>query len=135
MSVGAFVIFSIIYSAACAILDGLANRLIFRQNRKLSYFHPIKKSIYQLPEWTGFCMILLIFMGLVAPIAASFAMGGIQYVYLYLAIFCLIHWDMIFGKLVFDDWLGDLPSIRLPFFLAGFMFPSGKQLLLGSFWE
>lgn len=32
----------------------------------------------------------------------------------YWIVLLLVQWDVIFGKLVFDDWLGDSPSICLP---------------------
>ena len=28
-------------------------------------------------------------------------------------IFLLVNWDVIFGRIVFDDWLGDTPSMKL----------------------
>lgn len=41
--------------------------------------------------------------------------GGIEYVLVYILILAIIDWDIIFGKLVFNKWFGDLPSICLPF--------------------
>ena len=89
----------------------------------------MKKEIYTRAEWTGFCFILLIFLGIVAPSLVGLAIGGVNYLFLFLALFCLVHWDMIFGKLVFDNWLGDLPSIRLP--IVGWLHVPLWQTTLG----
>jgi len=108
-----FVILSTLYLISLAIIDGLFNRLVFRQSRKLSYFSPIKQKIYHNWEWRAVGVILLIVLPVVLPSAAAFLLGG-NYLKLYWIVLLLVQWDMIFGALVFDDWFGDQPSIALP---------------------
>ncbi len=109
-----FILCSVIYVCSLAVIDGVFNRLVFRENRKLSYFSPKKRQVYQMSGWKVIGIVLLIVLPLIIPIAVSFALGGIKFVLIYLIVFTLIDWDIIFGKLVFDNWLGDTPSIALP---------------------
>lgn len=109
-----FVTVSAIYITALAVIDALVNRLIFRENHKLSYFSPTKKAIYKRPEWTLYCFLFLIILPIFIPILVSYSMGGIKFVITYIFIFAVVDWDVIFGKIVFNDWFGDLPSICLP---------------------
>ncbi len=109
-----FVLISTIYVLSLAVVDGLFNRLVFRADRKLPYGSSGKRKIYHLPEWKYIGVIFLVVLPLIIPLAVSWMIGGLKYVLVYLAIFSLVQWDMIFGKLVFDSWFGDTPSIDLP---------------------
>lgn len=109
-----FILFSICYVVACAVTDGAVNKLIFREHAKDSYDSNWKKEIFKKKEWAFIGMSFLIFIGVIAPVVASYVIGGFKYVFIFLAIECFISWDMIFGKIVFDDWFGDTPSIKLP---------------------
>jgi hypothetical protein len=90
------------------------NRLIFREIRKASYFSEEKKPIYERNEWVFVTFFFLIFLGFIAPVAGSYAIGGMKYVFVFLAVFCFTSWDLIFGRIVFDDWFGDIPSMKVP---------------------
>ena len=104
------------YLTCLAVVDGLFNRLIFREDRKLSYTHQNKIEIYARWEWKYIGIFYLLFLGLGLPIMTSFFLGGVRYVEGYLLIFALFQWDVIFGKMVFNDWWADEPSIFLPKF-------------------
>jgi len=105
---------AVFYVLALAIIDALVNRLIFRENYSLSYFSTQKKNIYKRPEWLPYCMLMLIFLPIILPVIIAYYIGGVKYLLGYLLILTLVEWDMIFGKLIFNDWFEDLPSIRLP---------------------
>ena len=109
-----FVAASAAYVAALAVVDGFFNRLVFRGARKLPYESPAKKPIYALPEWRVIGAVHLVLLPVVFPCLAAWAIGGRKYVLAYLAVLCLVQWDMIFGRIVFEDWFGDTPSIALP---------------------
>ena len=109
-----FVAASAAYVAALAVVDGFFNRLVFREVRKLPYESPAKEPIYALPEWGVIGAVHLVFLPVVFPCLTAWAIGGLKYVLAYLAVLCLVQWDMIFGRIVFDDWFGDTPSIALP---------------------
>lgn len=66
-------------------------------------------------EWKAIGVILLVILPIVLPVVVSYLVGGIHLTLVYLIILCFVPWDIIFGKLVFDNWLGDTPSIALPF--------------------
>ncbi len=107
-------ILAFVYLFCLSIVDSLFNRLIFGSDRALPYSHPKKATIYAKWEW-GFIGIFFILMtGLLLPMALSFVLGGIRMVGWYLIIFGIFQWDIVFGKLVFDNWWGDQPSIFLP---------------------
>lgn len=110
-----FIIASMIYVTSLAVVDALVNRLIFRENHKFSYFSPEKEKIYKMKEWQWYCFLFLIVLPIVIPVTLSYLIGGPQYILIYVLVFVLIDWDIIFGKVVFDKWFGDLPSICLPF--------------------
>lgn len=65
-------------------------------------------------EWKAIGLVLLIVLPIILPIAVSYMIGGSYFVLLYSIVLCLVPWDIVFGKLVFDDWFGDTPSIALP---------------------
>ncbi len=109
-----FSIISIAYIASLAIVDGLFNRLIFRDNRKLSYQSNEKQQIYKSWEWGYIGIIFLIVLPVIIPFFVAYFFGGQKYVLIYLFWLFLIQWDMIFGKLVFDNWFGDTPSLAIP---------------------
>lgn len=109
-----FTLVSIIYITLLAVLDGVFNRLVFRENRKLSYFSETKQKIYKLPEWRYIGLILLIILPIALPFIVIIILLGVKYFMLYLFILMIVPWDNIFGKIVFDDWFGDTPSIALP---------------------
>lgn len=111
-----FITISVVYISALSLVDGIFNRLVFRENRKLSYFSKVKQEIYKMWEWKAIGVILLIVLPIILPLIISYLIGGAHLVLLYIIILCLVPWDIIFGKLVFDDWLGDTSSIALPFF-------------------
>lgn len=52
---------------------------------------------------------------MIIPITTSFIFGGLIYSLIYIICLLVVPWDVIFGKLVFDDWFGDTPSISIPF--------------------
>jgi len=110
-----FITLSSLYIGSLAIVDGLFNRLVFREDAKFPYESKEKKSIYKLPEWKYIGVIFLIILPVVLPCLVSYFIGGLYYVLVYLSALMVIQWDMIFGKLVFDNWFGDKPSIALPF--------------------
>ena len=114
MKISVFVLFSILYVITCAATDGVINRLTFREHVDEPYTSSWKKKIYKRSEWTFIGILLLILIGFLYPSIASFAIGGIKYVFIFLAIFSFVSWDIIFGKIVFNNWLGDSPSIKLP---------------------
>lgn len=128
MSAFWFVVLSFLYVVACAVTDGMFNRLIFREIRTFSYFSEEKKPIYERNEWTFVSFFFLIFIGFIAPVLASHAIGGMKYVFIFLAVFCFTSWDLIFGRIVFDDWFGDIPSMKLPF--KGWLHTPLKQNLM-----
>ena len=109
-----FVVVSALFTAAVAATDGFFNRLIFREHRTKSYFSDEKQEIYKRWEWNAISILFLIFIPVVVPVLASYAIGGWDYVLFYLLVFLLVDWDMIFGRIVFDDWFGDIPSMKLP---------------------
>lgn len=109
-----FITISTIYVTTLAVIDSMVNRLIFRENYKLSYFSPTKQTIYKRPEWTLYCFLFLIILPVVIPVLVSYSLGGIKSVITYVLIFAVVDWDIIFGKIVFNDWFGDFPSICLP---------------------
>ena len=110
-----FVLISAIYVFCLALIDALFNRLIFREIKKLPYAAKEKQIIYKNWEWQGIGLILLVILPMVLPSLVSYLVGGWKYLGIYWVIFLTIQWDVIFGKLVFDDWWGDTPSIALPF--------------------
>lgn len=114
MNDGLFILLSGVYVLSLATIDGMFNRLVFRKKRKLSYFSRHKQPIYRLWEWKVIGVVLLIGLPIVIPVLVTFALGGWKYVLLYLATLLIIPWDILFGRIVFDDWLGDVPSIALP---------------------
>ncbi len=109
-----FITISALYVTCLALVDGLFNRLVFRNNRALPYHSRVKQEIFSRSEWQYIGLILLIVLPVIIPIIISYVIGGIQYVCVYLAVLMFIQWDVIFGKLVFDNWWGDTPSIALP---------------------
>ena len=128
MSASWFVVLSFLYVVACAVTDGMFNRLIFREIRTFSYFSEEKKPIYERTEWIFVSFFFLIFIGFIAPVLASYAIGGMKYVFIFLAVFCFTSWDLIFGRIVFDDWFGDIPSMKLP--IKGWLHTPLKQNLM-----
>ena len=108
-----FAAFATLYVVACAATDGLFNSLIFREHRRLSYFSTEKRLIYLRGEWSWISVLFLVYLGFVAPSLASLAIGGLRYLFVFWLIFLLVNWDVIFGRIVFDDWLGDTPSMKL----------------------
>lgn len=114
MSVLSFILFSIVYVVACAITDGEGNRLIFRRHTREPYSSKWKRRLFKKKEWAIEGLFFLIFIGVVAPVVASYAIGGLKYVFIFLAIESFISWDVIFGKIVFNNWFADTPSIKLP---------------------
>lgn len=110
-----FILISALYVIALATIDGVFNRLVFRSNASLPYEHKLKQKIYTMSEWQYIGLILLLVLPLFFPIVASYAIGGWPKVYVYLIVLLLVQWDMIFGKIVFNDWLADQPSIALPY--------------------
>ncbi len=129
MSIFWFVVLSFLYVVACAVTDGMFNRLIFREVRTASYFSEEKRLIYERNEWISVTFCFLIFIGFIAPVLASYAIGGMKYVFIFLTVFCFTSWDVIFGRIVFDDWFGDIPSMKLPF--VGWFHTPLKQNLYG----
>ncbi|MBI5358494.1 hypothetical protein HZB69_02590 [Candidatus Amesbacteria bacterium] len=109
-----FILIGVVYVFSLSIIDSLVNRLIFRENHKLSYFSIIKQRIYKRSEWVVYCTLFLIVLPVLLPIAIAYQTGGLNYILGYIFILSVVEWDMIFGKLVFNDWFGDLPSICLP---------------------
>lgn len=109
-----FILVSIFYITSLAILDGIFNRLVFRENRKLSYFSETKQRIYKLNEWKYIGLILLIILPIILPTTLILFYLNLKYLLLYLIVLVSVPWDNIFGKIVFDDWFGDTPSIALP---------------------
>lgn len=109
-----FITISALYVTCLALVDGLFNRLVFRNNRVLPYHSRVKQEIFSRSEWQYIGLVLLIVLPVIIPTIISYVIGGIQYVYVYLAVLMFIQWDVIFGKLVFDNWWGDTPSIALP---------------------
>lgn len=103
-----------LYILCLALVDGLFNRLVFREKRKLAYAAPAKQRIYQHWEWQYIGLLLLVILPVGIPVIVAFSLGGLQYVWIYLALLMVLQWDVLFGKLVFDDWWGDTPSIALP---------------------
>ncbi|OGK21751.1 hypothetical protein A3C23_00270 [Candidatus Roizmanbacteria bacterium RIFCSPHIGHO2_02_FULL_37_13b] len=116
MSGTIFIILSILYLISLATIDGLFNRLVFKEKRKLSYSSSYKKNIYKKWEWKIIGIIFLIFLPLILPSVIAYMSGGITLVTTYWIIFLLVPWDMIFGALVFDNCFDDTPSIALPFY-------------------
>lgn len=111
-----FVVCSIMYITSLAAIDGLFNRLIFRENRKLPYSSEHKQKIYNAYwEWKAIGLILLFFLPVVLPSIVSYYFGGISYLITYWIVLLLVAWDVIFGALLFDDLFGDSPSFALPF--------------------
>lgn len=111
-----FVLFSGLYVVFLAVVDGLFNRLVFREHRKLTYHSPEKKDLYKRWEWSAIGVVFLIILPILLPIFAALYLGGLNYVFLYVIVLLLVPWDMIFGALVFDDFLGDTPSIAIPLY-------------------
>lgn len=111
-----FILLSAIYTALLAITDGLFNRLVFREIKDEPYESAKKQAIYKSWEWRYIGLIFLIVLPIIIPGIAAYFLGGVKFVLIYLAVFSLIQWDVIFGKLVFNNWLGDSPSIALPYF-------------------
>ena len=109
-----FILISIFYVISLAILDGVFNRLVFRENRKLSYFSETKQRIYKLNEWKYIGLILLVILPIILPTILILFCLNLRYFLLYLVVLVSVPWDNIFGKIVFDDWFGDTPSIALP---------------------
>lgn len=109
-----FILISIFYVISLAILDGVFNRLVFRENRKLSYFSETKQRIYKLNEWKYIGLILLVILPIILPTVLILFCLNLRYFLLYLVVLVSVPWDNIFGKIVFDDWFGDTPSIALP---------------------
>lgn len=116
MNIVLFVTISSVYVTSLALIDGLFNRLVFREKRKLPYNSDFKKDIYKSWEWAGVGVVFLVILPVIVPVVASYAIGGLSLVLVYLMIFLLVPWDIIFGWLVFDDPFGDTPSICLPYF-------------------
>ncbi len=110
-----FILGSVCYVSTLAIVDGIFNRLIFREHKFLSYNTTTKQTIYRLWEWKVIGLLLLILLPLGFPLLVSYYIGGIKYLIVYIATFLFVPWDMLFGKIVFDNWLADFPSIALPY--------------------
>jgi len=110
-----FILVSVFYIASLAVVDGMFNRLVFQKKSSLSYFSIDKQQIYKNWEWKVIGVELLIVLPFIIPGIVAFVVGGSKYILIYLAVFCLMQWDMIFGKIVFDSWFGDTPSMALPY--------------------
>ncbi|MBI3380112.1 hypothetical protein HY029_05135, partial [Candidatus Gottesmanbacteria bacterium] len=110
-----FIITSTIYISSLIIVDGMFNRLIFRSHRKLSYFSLKKQKILKRWEWKVIGVLYLIVIPLIIPCFVIYEFLGWRYILLYLIIFSVIHWDLLFGQIVFNSWFADTPSIALPF--------------------
>ncbi len=106
---------SAVYIVCLALVDGLFNRLVFREKRALPYESEYKQIIYSLWEWKAIGVIFLIFLPIVLPCWISYLIGGMQVVYMYLIVLLVVPWDVLFGKIVFNRWLADTPSIALPY--------------------
>ncbi len=113
---------AIIYVVCLAIVDGVFNRLVFLENRHFEYEHPSKERIYKLREWRYLGLILLFVLPCLLPSVVAWVIGGIHYVMVYWIVLCLVQWDLIFGKILFNNWWGDTPSIFLPW-LGRFWLP------------
>lgn len=111
----AFVVISALYVCTLSLIDGLFNRLIFRSKRALPYTSPFKQRIYKRKEWRAIGVLLLIVLPLILPLSIAFLVGGVPYMVLYAIALLLVPWDIIFGRLVFNDYWGDTPSIALPY--------------------
>ena len=61
-----------------------------------------------------YCFLFLIFLPIMFPVGIAYLIGGIKNILIYILILAVVDWDIIFGKLVFNNWFGDLPSICLP---------------------
>lgn len=109
-----FIIISAIYITSLAVIDGMFNRLIFRKHRTLSYYSHQKQKILKLWEWNVITILFLFLIPIVIPCVVSLALGGVRYMLLYISVLLFIQWDIIFGKIVFNNWLGDHPSMSLP---------------------
>ena len=109
-----FILLSILYVLSLALIDALVNRLIFREFYSYSYFSNEKKQIYKRKEWVMYCFLFLIFLPIMFPVGIAYLIGGIKNILIYILILAVVDWDIIFGKLVFNNWFGDLPSICLP---------------------
>jgi hypothetical protein len=113
MKLTLFIVLAALYVAACAATDGLFNRLIFREHRRLPHDSTEKRLVYLRGEWSWISLVFLLYLGLVAPSLASWAIGGTRYVLVFWVVFLLVHWNVIVGRLVFDRWFGDTPGMKL----------------------
>jgi hypothetical protein len=124
-----FIIISVVYIISIAIVDGAFNRLIFREHRTKPYHSPEKQQILGMWEWKVVGLLYLLVIPVIIPTIVSYALGGLYYAMIYLTVFCVIQWDVIFGKIVFGHWLGDTPHMALPL-IGWFTMPLLKAVQL-----
>ncbi len=129
MQIAWFTVISTLYLLFLAAVDGLFNRLIFRENSDKPYESKEKQAIYELPQWRYIGLIFLLILPILLPLSVSYLIGGLRYVLIYTIILLSVQWDMIFGKLVFNNWWGDTPSISLPY-LGWLSFPLRLTILV-----
>ncbi len=112
-----FIILSALYNVILAIIDGCFNRLVFRENKALPYAADAKQKIYNsyLREWTMIGVLLLLVLPVFLPVGMLLLFAGLKYTIAYLIGMLVVQWDMIFGKIVFDSWTADTPTICYPF--------------------
>jgi hypothetical protein len=111
-----FVFVSVLYVTILPVVDGMFNRLIFLDKRTLPYESEHKKNHYKHWEWKIIGLLLIGILPFGIPPVVAFAIGGVRDILIYFIVLCAIPWDIIFGKIVFNRWLGDTPSFALPFF-------------------
>lgn len=122
------IVLSFIYLVSMAVVDGMFNRLIFREDRKLPYNSSQKQKIYKKWEWKVIGVLYLLVLPLIIPTTVAYIIGGWWYVLGYGIVFLVVQWDMIFGKIVFGSWTSDTPSIAIP--IVGWIQVSLKRWLI-----
>ena len=109
-----FILISAIYIICLALVDGLFNQLVFREHASEPIDSEVKQRIYTLPEWKGIGIVLLAILPAILPTIALLILSDLEHLLVYWIVLLVVQWDMIFGKVVFHDWWGDIPSICLP---------------------
>jgi len=110
----AFLILSCVHVTFCALTDAYFNRLIFRELSPLPVRSDEKRPIYERSEWVFVSIFFLIGIAIAIPCGFAYLLGGLSYVLLYLAVLAFVQWDVIFGRVLMGNWLGDLPAMKVP---------------------
>ena len=96
-----FIILSILFQLCLACTDAYFNKMI-------------RKNIpnwEELKDFKWITLVLLIGCTFLPP--GIIALFSLRFAAIYGLCYCFVWWDLIFGKIVYGKWRGDMPSIKV----------------------